>query len=159
MLEEPFSLLVSRKRSRKTTAADVKVAQKIGEVLVIGKLSKLRTLYKFSPEAKKKTPEKGVVFKDPQEPAQKRTKVTIKPFKTARLEAEKKKAAEKPVDKVVEKEKERERQGRLLKSLLVMILRRPGPLLLLRMRKRRVRRSSISRGLTDPFMSRRKKPF
>ncbi|MFS7946414.1 hypothetical protein Hanom_Chr06g00536061 [Helianthus anomalus] len=63
-------------------------------------------------EAKKKTPEKkGVVFKDPQEPALKRTKVTIKPFKTAGLEAEKekKKAADKPVDKAVEKE-EREKK-------------------------------------------------
>ncbi|KAJ0939418.1 hypothetical protein HanRHA438_Chr02g0060891 [Helianthus annuus] len=47
--EEPAAQLVSRKRSRETAAADVKVAQRTGEVPVIGKQSKLRTLYKFSP--------------------------------------------------------------------------------------------------------------
>ncbi|MFS7904282.1 hypothetical protein Hanom_Chr01g00034301 [Helianthus anomalus] len=58
-------------------------------------------------KAKKKTPEKkGVVFKDPLEPAQKKTKVTIKPFKAAgaEFEKEKKKAVEKPVDKVAARE-------------------------------------------------------
>ncbi|MFS7998779.1 hypothetical protein Hanom_Chr12g01157981 [Helianthus anomalus] len=61
---------------------------------------------------KKKTPEKkGVEFKDPLEPAQKRTRVVIKPFKSAGLEIErekKKKAAEEPV-KEKEKEKEKEK--------------------------------------------------
>ncbi|KAJ0791892.1 hypothetical protein HanOQP8_Chr01g0011091 [Helianthus annuus] len=76
--EEPAAQLVSRKRSREKATADVKVAQKTREVPVIGKQSKLRTLYKFSPEAKKKTPEKGVVFKDPKELAQKKTKFVIK---------------------------------------------------------------------------------
>ncbi|KAM0036316.1 hypothetical protein Hdeb2414_s0014g00424991 [Helianthus debilis subsp. tardiflorus] len=59
-----------------------------------------------------KTPEKkGVVITDPPEPAQKRPKVTIKPFKAAGVEAEKekekeKKAAEKPAGKSAKKEKE-----------------------------------------------------
>ncbi|KAJ0749630.1 hypothetical protein HanLR1_Chr05g0172271 [Helianthus annuus] len=54
--EEPVAQLVSRKRSREAAAANVKVAQRIGEVPVIGKHSKLRTLYKFSPEAKEEDP-------------------------------------------------------------------------------------------------------
>ncbi|KAJ0680526.1 hypothetical protein HanPI659440_Chr16g0625171 [Helianthus annuus] len=48
-VEELAAKLVSRKRSRETVAADVKVAQKAGEVPVIGKQSRLRNLYKFSP--------------------------------------------------------------------------------------------------------------
>ncbi|XP_021996358.1 uncharacterized protein LOC110893564 [Helianthus annuus] len=95
--EEHAEKLISRKRSREETTAGASVAQKAGEGLVIGKQSNLRSLYKFSPEAKKKTPEKKcVMIKDPQEPAPKKTK--------------KKKAAEKPVDKVAEKEKEREKK-------------------------------------------------
>ncbi|MFS7888648.1 hypothetical protein Hanom_Chr00s000001g01597671 [Helianthus anomalus] len=93
--EEPVDQLVSRKRSTETAAVGVKVAQKTEGIPVIGKQSNLRTLYKFSPEAKKKTPEKGVVLKDPKEPMQKTPK---------------KKAADKPVDKIVEKEKEIEKE-------------------------------------------------
>ncbi|KAJ0714492.1 hypothetical protein HanPI659440_Chr13g0490121 [Helianthus annuus] len=47
--EEPAVKLLSRKRSRDESAAGVKVAQKAEGVPVIGKLSKLRSLYKFSP--------------------------------------------------------------------------------------------------------------
>ncbi|KAJ0501806.1 hypothetical protein HanHA300_Chr11g0405361 [Helianthus annuus] len=47
--EEPAAKLVSRKRSREETAAGVKAAQKVGGAPVIGKQSKLRSLYKFSP--------------------------------------------------------------------------------------------------------------
>ncbi|MFS7943798.1 hypothetical protein Hanom_Chr06g00504471 [Helianthus anomalus] len=70
--EEPAAMLVSRKRSRETTAADIKVAQKTGEV----------------PRPRRRPSKKGVVFKDPLEPAQKKTKVTIKPFKTGGVESE-----------------------------------------------------------------------
>ncbi|XP_022011137.1 uncharacterized protein LOC110910556 [Helianthus annuus] len=114
--EEPVEKLVSRKRSREETTTGTSIAQKAGGIPLIGKQSNLRSLYKFSPvsvEAKKKTREKkGVVFKDPQEPTLKKTKVIIKPFKTTRVESEKEKekVAEKPVDKVVEKEKEREKK-------------------------------------------------
>ncbi|KAJ0611539.1 hypothetical protein HanHA300_Chr01g0016911 [Helianthus annuus] len=105
--KEPTAKLVSRKRSRETTAG-ASVAQKPSGVPLIGKQSNLRSLYRFSPEAKKKTPEKkGVVIKDPLEPAQKRPKVTIKPLKTAGVESEKEKTAGKPMDKVAEKEKEK----------------------------------------------------
>ncbi|MFS7928854.1 hypothetical protein Hanom_Chr04g00325681 [Helianthus anomalus] len=74
------------------------------------KKKKKKNLLQTSAEAQKKVPEKkGVEFKDPQEPAKKRTRVVIKPFKSAGLEAEKekKKAAEKHVDKEKEKEKEK----------------------------------------------------
>ncbi|MFS7968638.1 hypothetical protein Hanom_Chr09g00799961 [Helianthus anomalus] len=82
------------------------MAQKAGGVPLIGKRSNLRSLYKFSPEAKKKTPEKkAVIFKDPQEPTLKKTKVIIKPIKTAGAESEKERG------KAVEKEKEREKEG------------------------------------------------
>ncbi|KAJ0578465.1 hypothetical protein HanOQP8_Chr05g0196801 [Helianthus annuus] len=47
--EEPTLKLVSRKRSREETAAGIKAAQKAGGAPVIGKQSKLRSLYKFSP--------------------------------------------------------------------------------------------------------------
>ncbi|MFS7945762.1 hypothetical protein Hanom_Chr06g00527961 [Helianthus anomalus] len=58
----------------------------------------------------KKTHEKkGVEFKDPKEPAQKKTKFVIKPLKSAELEVEKekKKAAEKPIEKEKEQEKKK----------------------------------------------------
>ncbi|MFS7976990.1 hypothetical protein Hanom_Chr10g00898871 [Helianthus anomalus] len=51
--EDHVAQLVSRKRSRETAAAGVKLAQKTEEVPVIGKQSKMRTLYKFSPEKEK----------------------------------------------------------------------------------------------------------
>ncbi|MFS7988589.1 hypothetical protein Hanom_Chr11g01036641 [Helianthus anomalus] len=95
--EEPAIQLISRKRNRVETTVGASVAQKTGEAPVIGKQSK----------AKKKTPEnKGVAFKDPQELAQKRTRVVIKPFKSAGLDVEKEK--KKAADKTVEKEKEQE---------------------------------------------------
>ncbi|KAF5782182.1 hypothetical protein HanXRQr2_Chr11g0492591 [Helianthus annuus] len=86
------------------------VAQKAGGVPIIGKQSSLRSLYKFFPKAKKKTPEKeGVEFRDSKEPVQKKTKFVIKPLKSAELEVEKekKKVAEKTVEKVKEQEKEK----------------------------------------------------
>ncbi|MFS7956003.1 hypothetical protein Hanom_Chr07g00649451 [Helianthus anomalus] len=70
----------------------------------------LRSLYKFSPEAKKKTPEKkGIVIVDPKESVLKKTKITIKPFKTVGVESEKykQKVGEKPIDKEKELKKKR----------------------------------------------------
>ncbi|MFS8001481.1 hypothetical protein Hanom_Chr13g01190861 [Helianthus anomalus] len=82
---------------------------------MIGKQSKLRSLYKFSQEAQKKVTEKakGVEIKDPKEPAPKKTKFVIKHPQTTEgtiekmveKEIEKEKAAEKPVEKENEKEK------------------------------------------------------
>ncbi|KAJ0489941.1 hypothetical protein HanHA300_Chr12g0449681 [Helianthus annuus] len=47
--EEPALMLVSRKRSREETVTGIKAAQKAEGVPVIGKQSKLCSLYKFSP--------------------------------------------------------------------------------------------------------------
>ncbi|MFS7998895.1 hypothetical protein Hanom_Chr12g01159481 [Helianthus anomalus] len=103
--------LFSRKRSRDETTTGTSVALKTCGIPLIGKQSNLRSLYKFSPEAKKKTPEKrSVVFKDPQEPELKKTKVTIKPFKNTGSKAEKSKVAEKAKERDKEKEKEKEKR-------------------------------------------------
>ncbi|MFS7888640.1 hypothetical protein Hanom_Chr00s000001g01597581 [Helianthus anomalus] len=100
--------MVSKKRSRETAAVCVKVAHKTEGIPVIN--IAICAPCTNSLQAKKKTPEKGVVLKDPKETTQKRPKVTIKPFQTAGSEAEKeKKAADKPVDKIAEKEKEIEK--------------------------------------------------
>ncbi|KAJ0526838.1 hypothetical protein HanHA300_Chr09g0327611 [Helianthus annuus] len=112
--EEPAVKLI-RKRSREATVG-ASVMSKPGGVPLIGKKSNLRSLYRFSPEGKKKTPEKkGVVIIEPSEPALKRpkvTKVTIKPFKVTESEKEKHKAGEKPV-----KEKDMERKRAVDKPL------------------------------------------
>ncbi|MFS7909199.1 hypothetical protein Hanom_Chr01g00091911 [Helianthus anomalus] len=103
--EEPAAKLVSRKRSRESVVDDIKVAQKAGDVPVIGKQSKLCTLYKFSLEAKKKTPEKkGFELKEPTESAQKKTKFVIKhPQKTV--------GTIEKIIKETDKEKEKEKEG------------------------------------------------
>ncbi|XP_021985851.1 stress response protein NST1-like [Helianthus annuus] len=104
--EEPAAKLVSRKRNRSETTTGVSTAPKAGTVPLIGKQSSLRSLYRFSPEAKKKTPDKGVVYMEPSEPVQKRPKVTIKPFQAAGAESEKdKQAAETERAKAAEAEK------------------------------------------------------
>ncbi|MFS7929247.1 hypothetical protein Hanom_Chr04g00330231 [Helianthus anomalus] len=105
--DEPTVKLISRKRNRSETTAGVSNAPKVGAVPTIGKQSNLRSLYKFSPEAKKMTPEKkGVVFTEPLEPAQKKPKITVKPYKTAVIESEKdKQAAEAETEKAAEEEK------------------------------------------------------
>ncbi|KAJ0742591.1 hypothetical protein HanPI659440_Chr10g0365901 [Helianthus annuus] len=109
--EEPSAKLVIRKRSREETTAGASFAQKAGRIPLIGKQSNLRSLYKFSPEAKKKTPEKrSVIFKDPPEPVLKKTKVTIKPFKAAGSEAEKEKS--KAAEREKEKEKDKKEKGK-----------------------------------------------
>ncbi|MFS7909209.1 hypothetical protein Hanom_Chr01g00092011 [Helianthus anomalus] len=117
--EEPAAKLVSKKRSRETVDADIKVAQKAGDVPVIGKQRKLCTLYKFSPEAKKKTSEKkGFELKEPTELAEKKTKFVIKhPQKTVGTiekiikETDKEKKKEKEGEKENEKKKAVEKPG------------------------------------------------
>ncbi|MFS8006979.1 hypothetical protein Hanom_Chr14g01255581 [Helianthus anomalus] len=88
--EEAAAKLVSRKRSREEVAAGAKEVQKnVGPVR--GKQSSLHSLYKFSPEALKKTPEKtkGVELKDPKEPTPKKMKFIIRLPKTTEREVEK----------------------------------------------------------------------
>ncbi|MFS8023339.1 hypothetical protein Hanom_Chr16g01450311 [Helianthus anomalus] len=93
--------------------------QRAEGVPVIGKQSKLRSLYKLTPKAQKKVLEKtkGVVIKDPKEPAPKKTKFVIKHPQTTEgaiekmveKEIEKEKEKEKVAEKPVEKEKEKEK--------------------------------------------------
>ncbi|KAM0054822.1 hypothetical protein Hdeb2414_s0006g00199131 [Helianthus debilis subsp. tardiflorus] len=78
----------------------------VGAIPLVGKTSNLRSLYKFSPEIKKKTPEKGVTFTEP-EP--KRPKITIKSSQTAGVESAKdKNAAERDVAKAAEAQRKAE---------------------------------------------------
>ncbi|KAJ0483338.1 hypothetical protein HanIR_Chr13g0663731 [Helianthus annuus] len=94
------------KRSREV-ALGASVLSKPGGVPMIGKKSNLRSLYKFSPEATKKTPEKkGFVFTEPSEPAPKKPKiVVIKPFKTSVVGSEKDKQAAEEEEKTAEEER------------------------------------------------------
>ncbi|KAJ0788100.1 hypothetical protein HanPI659440_Chr05g0187731 [Helianthus annuus] len=78
----------------------------VGAIPLVGKTSNLRSLYKFSPEIKKKTPEKGVKFTEP-EP--KRQKITIKSSQTAGVESAKEKnVAEKDAAKAAEEQRKAE---------------------------------------------------
>ncbi|KAF5823186.1 hypothetical protein HanXRQr2_Chr01g0035621 [Helianthus annuus] len=79
--EEAAEHLISRKRVRSETTTGVASASVVGAIPLVGKTSNLRSLYRFSPEIKKKTPENGVTFTEP-EP--KRLKITIKSSKTAK---------------------------------------------------------------------------
>ncbi|MFS7992210.1 putative transcription factor bZIP family [Helianthus anomalus] len=97
-------------------ALGTSVLSKPGGVPLIGKKSNLRSLYKFSPEATNKTPEKkGVVFTEPSEPAPKKPKITVKPFKTSVVGSEKdKEVVEGEKEKTAENERRlRKRRGRL----------------------------------------------
>ncbi|KAJ0536654.1 hypothetical protein HanIR_Chr09g0444021 [Helianthus annuus] len=86
--EEVTEKLISRKRTRSETTTGVASTSVAGAIPLIGKTSNLRSLYKFSPETKKKTPEKGVTFTE-SEP--KRPKITIKSSKTVGAESAKNK--------------------------------------------------------------------
>ncbi|KAJ0614487.1 hypothetical protein HanIR_Chr02g0063001 [Helianthus annuus] len=98
--------LVGRKRVRSETTAGVASAPIVDVLPLVGKTSKLRSLYKFSPEIKKKTPEKGVTFTEP-EP--KRPKITIKSSQTAGGESAKEKnIAEQDVAKAVDAQRKAE---------------------------------------------------
>ncbi|KAJ0567764.1 hypothetical protein HanIR_Chr06g0288581 [Helianthus annuus] len=98
--EDAAAQLVGRKRVRSETTAGVGSALIVDVLPLVGKTSKLRSLYKFSPEIKKKTPEKGVTFTEP-EP--KRPKITIKSSQTAGDESAKEKhIAEQDVAKAVD---------------------------------------------------------
>ncbi|KAJ0469284.1 hypothetical protein HanIR_Chr14g0706251 [Helianthus annuus] len=109
--EDAAAQLVGRKRGRSEATAGVASASNVGLIPLVGKTSNLRSLYKFSPEAKKKTPEKGVKFTEP-EP--KRPKITIKSSQTAGVDtAKEKNIAEQTIAKAVEAQrKAEERQKR-----------------------------------------------
>ncbi|KAJ0759547.1 hypothetical protein HanOQP8_Chr04g0127941 [Helianthus annuus] len=93
--EDVAAQLIGRKRGRSETTAGVASAPTAVVLPVVGKTSNLRSLYKFSPEIKKKTPEKGVTFS---EAASKRPKITIKSSDTAAQDAAKAAAAQRKAE-------------------------------------------------------------
>ncbi|KAJ0547567.1 hypothetical protein HanIR_Chr08g0373621 [Helianthus annuus] len=104
--EDVAARLVSRKRVRSETTAGVGSAPIVDVLPLVGKTSKLRSLYKFSPEIKKKTPEKGVKFTEPES---KRPKITIKSSQTAGdASAKEKHIAEQDVAKAVDAQRKAE---------------------------------------------------
>ncbi|MFS7959131.1 hypothetical protein Hanom_Chr08g00687041 [Helianthus anomalus] len=104
--EDAAAQLVGRKRVRSETTVGVASAPIADVIPLVGKTSKLRSLYKFSPEIKKKTPEKGVKFTEP-EP--KRPKIIITSSQTAGGESAKEKnVAEQDVAKAVEAQRKAE---------------------------------------------------
>ncbi|KAJ0939097.1 hypothetical protein HanRHA438_Chr02g0057211 [Helianthus annuus] len=104
--KDAVAQLIGRKRVRSETTAGVASAPIVDVLPLVGKTSKLRSLYKFSPEIKKKTPEKGVTFTEP-EP--KRLKITIKSSQTAGGESAKEKnIAEQDVAKAVDAQRKAE---------------------------------------------------
>ncbi|MFS7970093.1 hypothetical protein Hanom_Chr09g00816931 [Helianthus anomalus] len=103
---EAADQLISRKRIRSETTTGVASASIFGAMPLVGKSSNLRSLYKFSPEIKKKTPEKGVKFTEP-EP--KRPKITIKSSQTVGVESAKEKnVAEKYIAQAAEEQRRAE---------------------------------------------------
>ncbi|MFS8011489.1 hypothetical protein Hanom_Chr14g01309731 [Helianthus anomalus] len=104
----PYFVPKEEKRSREETA-DAKPAQKVVVGTTIGKQNRLRSLYKFSPEALKKTLEKvkGIELEKPKELEAKKPKFVIKPPRTTEKEAERM-FEESAGDVIPEKEKSKE---------------------------------------------------
>ncbi|KAM0064618.1 hypothetical protein Hdeb2414_s0003g00105111 [Helianthus debilis subsp. tardiflorus] len=103
-VEEEGVKLVTRKRSREETAAGATpLVQQAAATQPIGKQGRLRSLYKFSPEALKKATEKakGSELKKDKEPELKMTKFVIIHSKKTEKEAEKR--VEEPVGNVIPK--------------------------------------------------------
>ncbi|XP_021979415.1 hepatoma-derived growth factor-related protein 2-like [Helianthus annuus] len=112
--EDAAAQLVSRKRVRSETTAGVAFAPMVGPIPLVRKTSNLRSLYKFSHEIKKKTPEKGVKFTEP-EP--KRPKITIKSSQTAGVESTKEKnVAEKDAAKATEAQRKVEERRKKIEE-------------------------------------------
>ncbi|KAM0026572.1 hypothetical protein Hdeb2414_s0020g00559661 [Helianthus debilis subsp. tardiflorus] len=100
--------LIGRKRARSETTAVVVPASTASGIPVIGKTSNLRSLYKFSPETKKKTPEKGVTFG---EAGVKRPKITIKPTNAAAQDAARAAEAQRKAEEAKKREEEKKKMA------------------------------------------------
>ncbi|XP_022028459.1 uncharacterized protein LOC110929609 isoform X1 [Helianthus annuus] len=120
--------LIGRKRGRSEATTGVASAPTSAVIPVVGKTSKLRSLYRFSPgkffasllntflftqmlllyfsEIKKKTPEKGVTFS---EAGVKRPKITVKSTDTAAQDAAKAAEAQRKVEEDRKREEEKKR--------------------------------------------------
>ncbi|MFS7993243.1 hypothetical protein Hanom_Chr12g01091781 [Helianthus anomalus] len=104
--EEGGAQLIGRKRGRSEATTGVASALASVAIPAIGKTSKLRSLYKFSPESKKRTPEKAVTFS---EAGVKRPKITIKSTDTAASDAAKAAEAQRKVEEDRKREEEKKR--------------------------------------------------
>ncbi|KAF5816363.1 hypothetical protein HanXRQr2_Chr03g0133531 [Helianthus annuus] len=104
--EDAGARLIGRKRGRSEATTGVASAPTSVVIPAVGKTSKLRSLYKFSPEIKKKTPEKGVTFS---EAAAKRPKITIKSTDAAAQDAAKAAEAQRKVEEGRKREEEKKR--------------------------------------------------
>ncbi|XP_022003181.1 uncharacterized protein LOC110900604 [Helianthus annuus] len=105
--EDAAAQLIGRKRGRSETTAGVASAPTAVVLPVVGKTSNLRSLYKFSPEIKKKTPEKGVTFS---EAASKRPKITIKSSDIAAQDAAKAAEAQRKAEENQKREEEKKKK-------------------------------------------------
>ncbi|KAJ0752713.1 hypothetical protein HanPI659440_Chr09g0327471 [Helianthus annuus] len=102
--EDAGAQLIGRKRGRSEATTGVASAPTSVVIPAIGKTSRLRSLYQFSPEVKKKTPEKAVTFS---EAGVKRPKITVKPTDTAAQDAAKAAEAQRKVEEARKKEEEK----------------------------------------------------
>ncbi|XP_035838275.1 uncharacterized protein LOC110901777 [Helianthus annuus] len=102
--EEETAPLIGRKRGRSEATTGMASAPVSVVIPVVGKKSKLRSLYQFSPEIKKKTPEKGVKFV---EPSTKRPKVATEPSDSAARDAAKTAEAQQKAEEDRRKEESR----------------------------------------------------
>ncbi|KAF5822517.1 hypothetical protein HanXRQr2_Chr01g0027441 [Helianthus annuus] len=106
--DDAAAQLIGRKRGRSEATAGMSSAPTAGGIPLVGKTSNLRSLYRFSPEIKKKTPEKGVKFS---EPGSKRPKITIKSSDTAAQDAAKAAEAQRKAEENQKREEERKRKA------------------------------------------------
>ncbi|XP_035834067.1 uncharacterized protein LOC110882396 [Helianthus annuus] len=105
--EDAGARLIGRKRGRSEATTGVASAPTSAVIPVVGKTSKLRSLYRFSPEIKKKTPEKGVTFS---EAGVKRPKITVKSTDTAAQDAAKAAEAQRKVEEDRKREEEKRKK-------------------------------------------------
>ncbi|KAM0038712.1 putative microtubule-associated protein 7 family [Helianthus debilis subsp. tardiflorus] len=105
--EDVAAQLIGRKRERSEATAVVVSAPTASGIPLIGKTSNLRSLYKFSPEIKKKTPEKGVTFS---EAGVKRPRITIKSTDAAAQDAAKAAEAQRKAEEDKKREEDRKKK-------------------------------------------------
>ncbi|MFS7957749.1 hypothetical protein Hanom_Chr07g00670081 [Helianthus anomalus] len=96
--------LTGRKRGRSEATTGVASAPISVVIPAVGKTSRLRSLYKFSPEIKKRTPEKAVTFS---EVGAKRPKIAIQSTDTAAQDAAKAAEAQRKVEESRKREEEK----------------------------------------------------
>ncbi|XP_035839038.1 caldesmon-like [Helianthus annuus] len=108
--EEAGVQLIGRKRGRSEATTGMASAPTSVAIPVVGKTSKLRSLYKFSPEIKKRTPEKADAAKAAE--AQRKVEEDRKREEEKKRVAEEKKKKEEERKKIEEERKRKEEEER-----------------------------------------------